>query len=591
MKEQRSILRVSRRKQMELLRSQLESERSSFLSHWRDLSDFILPRRARFTVTDANRGDRRNQKIIDSSATQAAGTLRAGLMSGITSPARPWFRLTTSDPKMRDIASVKSWLDDVTRIMSTIYLKSNLYNVLPIVYGDLGVFSTGAMYIEEDVDDVFRCYPFPVGSYMLANDHKLRVRVFLRDFRMTVRQLIEKFGYEESDVEKTGQIDWSKFSTNVKALFDQGHFETWVDVCHIVQPNDMYNPNRIESQFKKFSSVYYERGMVGSGGVQTYLGTENEDRYLEIKGYDYFPVLAPRWEVTGEDAYGTDGPAMKALGDIKSLQLMQKRKSQAVEKQINPPMVGPTSMKNSRASLIAGDITFVDTSGGKDTFRPAHEVRPDLQGMQETIMDTRAIIRRAFFEDLFLMLAQSDRRQITAREIDVRQEEKLLALGPVLEQLNQDLLDPLIDITFAFAVKQGRIPEAPPELQGQPLKVEYISIMAQAQKLVGISAIERFLGVAAQVVASSPETMDKIDFDQVIDEYADILSIRSGIVRPDEQVEEMRVERAEREAQRQQMEQAQAMAGAARNLSQAPMEGNTALTQLLGQAPAPDAVA
>jgi hypothetical protein len=78
----------TKRNLYEILRAQMESERSSFISHWRDLSDFILSRRARFFVSDVNKGDRRNLKIIDNTCTLASRTLRSGMMAGVTSPAR-----------------------------------------------------------------------------------------------------------------------------------------------------------------------------------------------------------------------------------------------------------------------------------------------------------------------------------------------------------------------------------------------------------------------------------------------------------------------------------------------------------------------
>ncbi len=195
------------------LKAQLENERSSFKSHWRDLGDYILPRRPRWFVEDTNRGERRNTKIIDSTATLAARTLRSGMMSGITSPARPWFRLSTPDPKMAEFGDVRQWLQDVTDRMNTVFLQSNLYNSLPIVYGDMGVFATAAMLVEEDFDSVIRTYVFPVGSYMISNDSKGRVRTFYRTFRMTVRQAIQEFG----NADEAGKIDWSVFSSFVKS--------------------------------------------------------------------------------------------------------------------------------------------------------------------------------------------------------------------------------------------------------------------------------------------------------------------------------------------------------------------------------------
>ena len=184
----------SKRQKYERLRAQLENERATFETQWRDLNDYILPRRARFFVSDSNKGDRRNLKILDTTPTLAARTLRAGMMSGVTSPARPWFRLTVPDLDMSESGPVKSWLHDVTSRMNTVFIRSNLYNVLPIGYGDLGVFGTAAIFHEEDFKDVMRFYSFPIGSYMIANNSKGQVDVFIREFRMTVRQIITKFG-------------------------------------------------------------------------------------------------------------------------------------------------------------------------------------------------------------------------------------------------------------------------------------------------------------------------------------------------------------------------------------------------------------
>lgn len=573
----------TKRRAYEILRSQLEIERSSFLPHWRMLGDFILPRRPRFSTTDVNRGDRRNQNIIDSTGTLAARTLRSGMMGGLTSPARPWFKLSTPDPDLAEYGSVKRWLDDVTKRMNTVFLKSNLYNSLPIIYGDMGTFATAAMGIEEDFDDTIRTYPFPIGSYMIANDDKLRVNVFFREFRYTIRQLVMKFGKYK---DKSGAPDWSMFSSHVKDMWDKSEYEQWIDVCHIIQPNPEFDTKKLDSKFKKFLSCYYEKGTANAGNQ--YITDVSYDKYLRESGYDYFPILAPRWEVNGEDVYGTDCPGMSALGDIKQLQLMQKRKAQAVEKMVNPPMTGPTSLRSVKTSILPGDITYSDEREGIKGFRPAHEVNARIAELVEDIRDIRQTIRKAYFEDLFLMLAQSDRREITAREIDERHEEKLLALGPVLEQTNQDMLDPLIDITYNNMVAQGKIPEPPEELNGIQLKVEYISVMAQAQKLVGISGIERLSSFVANYTANTkdPSMMRKINAEQVVDVYAERLGVDQSIIRTDEEVGA--IKEAEQQAQKaaatQQM--IQSGAAAAKDLSGAGLEDDNALKRILDQAKA-----
>lgn len=559
---------LTKRQELEILRGNLDSERQSFMSHYRDLADYILPRRPQFTISDTNKGDRRSNKIIDSTATLAARTTRSGMMSGVTSPARPWFRLTTPDPSLAEFSPVKVWLHIVSERMTDVFLRSNLYNVLPIIYSDMAVFGTGAMAVEEDpYGDVLKFHAMPIGSYMIATDDSHKVNVFFREFKLTIRQLVQKFG----KVDESMEIDWSNFSVHVKSSYERKQYDTWVEVCHAIIPNEDYDPNKPDS--KRFSSIYYEKGRDSSDN--------RENKLLREAGFDFFPMLCPRWELSGEDIYGTDCPGMMALGDIKALQLMQKRKMQAVEKMINPPMIAPTSMRNSKATLLPGDITYNDERDGMKGFRPAHEVNIRITELLESIKEHQDRIRRCFYEDLFLMLAQSDRRQITAREIEERHEEKLLALGPVLEQLNQDLLDPLIDIAFSVMMNQGLIPPAPPELQGVKLKVEYISIMAQAQKLVGTSGIEKFLQFTGNLVAASQQTeaLDKIDFDQMIDVYGDLMSINPSIIRSDDIVATMRQQRQQALIAQKKMEMLERISGSVKNMASAGKDFSSAEAQ------------
>lgn len=555
---------LTRKQQCELLRAQLEAERSSFVSQWRDLADFILPGAYRATATEQNRGDRRNLKIVDSTATFSARTLSAGMMSGVTSPARPWFRLTTPDPDLAEDPLVQDWLHTVTQRMSSIFIRSNAYNALPTLYLDLGTFGTSGMLLEEDDEDVIRCTPLVLGTYLIAADARGRIRVMVRVFPMSVRQLVDKFGGDGAEP------DWSKFSESIQAAWTRGDIDKQTsDVVHVVVPNPDANPDRIDSKFKPFLSVYYE---LASG-----------DKILDERGYNEFPALFPRWQVRGQDVYGTDSPGMTAIGDVKQLQLGEKKGMQAIEKQINPPMKGNAMMMNVAASLLPGGTTF---AAGAESFTPAHEVNFRLDFLENKQAQVRMRTQRAYYEDLFLMLARTDglrgAQPITAREIEERHEEKLLALGPVLEQLNQDLLDPLIDRTFNIMVRQGLIPPAPEKLADVPLRVEYISIMAQAQKSVALAGIDRFLDRLAILAQTRPDVLDKVDLDQAIDEYASATGIPPRMIIADERVAELRAARAQAEQAAMQAETMKTAAQGAQALSQTDMSGENGLTALLG---------
>lgn len=569
---------LTKRKRLDNLRAQLDNERTSFLSQWRDLADYILPTRPRFQVTDANRGTRKNQKIINSHATQSSDTLRSGMVSGITSPARPWFKLSVPDPDLAEVGNVKYWLDTSARRMADVFLRSNLYNVLPQVYADLGTFGTAPMLVEEDLDDVVRFYSIPIGSYRIAKDSKGRVRTFSRDFRMTIAQLVEEF----AEI-KDGKPDFTNFSTHIREQWEQQNTEIWIDVCHIIKRNPEYRPDQLNSKYKMYESCYYEMG--SSSKSNGYLQGDDSELYLREKGYDYFPVLCPRWEVTGEDVYGTNCPGMKAIGDIKQLQLMEKRVAQALEKMVNPPMVAPTNMRNQKISILPGDTTFSDDREGKG-IRPAHEVNFRTAEVEAKISKIEHRISRCFYEDLFLMLANDDRPNITATEITERKEEKLLALGPVLEQLNQDLLDDLISITFHLMLRQGLIGDPPQELQGQDVKVEYISVMAQAQKLIGIGGLERTLQFATGVCALDPGAVHKINTDEWIEEYGTNAGLPAKAIRTNEEADAIRQQIAQGQAMQQKAAAMRDVTGSVRDLAASDTSGQNALTDLLDKAKA-----
>ena len=538
--------------------AQLDNDRASFVSHWRELSEFIDPRGSRFLVSDANRNDRRNSRIVDPSASLAADTLSSGMMSGITSPARPWFRLATPDPDMMDYGPVKVWLETVQNRMNDMFNKSNLYQSLPLLYSSLGNYSTGAMAVLEDDDDIIRTVPFPIGSYHLANSARGSVDTCYRKFSMTVRQLVMQFGKDN-------------VSLSVKGMWEAGNYEQWVEVMHAVYPNVDRDTGRMDAKNKPYKSVYYE---VGGDG----------DKLLRESGFDEFPIIAPRWTVNGEDVYGSKCPGMTALGQIKALQLEQKRKSQIIDKVTNPPMVGPSSLKNQRVSLLPGDITYIDQMTQQDGFRPAYQVNPDMSGLLADIQDTRQIIDRCYFVDLFRMLQSINTRSMPVEAVIEMKEEKLLMLGPVLERLNDEALNPLIDRAFSLMARKNMLPEPPEVMQGMPLRIEYISVMAQAQKSIGLSSLTQAVGFIGQLAQVKPEALDKLNIDEAIDSYAEMSGVSPTVILPQEQVDQIRQQRAQQQQQAQAAAMAQAAAQGAKTLSETQTSEPSALTALAGAA-------
>lgn len=509
---------ISKRKLLLSRWGQLRNERESWMAHWKEISDYLLPRSGRFFVDDRNRGDKRHNNIYDSTGTRALRVLAAGMMAGMTSPARPWFRLTTSDPQLDESAAVKAWLADVTRLMQMVFARSNTYRALHSMYEELGAFGTASSIVLADFDTVIHHYTLTAGEYALAANSRGQINTLYREFQMTVAQMVREFGRDNC-------------SPTVQTLFDRGALEQWVTIMHAIEPRVDRDVTKRDDRNMAWKSVYFEHG-------------GNEDQILRDSGFKEFPALCPRWATTGGDIYG-NSPAMEALGDIKQLQHEQLRKAQGIDYKTKPPLQAPTSLKSRDVDTLPGGISFVDSAAPNGGIRSAFEVNIDLSHLLADIQDVRERIKGSFYADLFLMLANGTNPQMTATEVAERHEEKLLMLGPVLERMHNEILDPLIEMTFSRMVEAGIVPPPPDELQGMELNVEFVSMLAQAQRAIATNSVDRFVGNLGAVAGIKPEVLDKFDADRWADAYADMLGIDPELIVPGEQVALIRKQRAE----------------------------------------------
>jgi hypothetical protein len=539
----------------------MKTDRYSWWVHWREISDYLIPRRYKWLITpnQGNRGSPINQRIVDNTGTIALRVLAAGMMSGITSPGRPWFKLQTNNTELNDNSEVKLWLAECERRMETVFAESNFYTSLATVYGDLGAFGTGVMIIYQDYDDVIRCYNTCAGEYFLQNDDRQDVSIMAREFVLTCKQVAEMFGIENC-------------SATVKQAVENGGAALTREIIigHLIEPNDDMVPDAPGVKGMEWREIYWERGT-------------GQNTLLRVRGFQQKPFIAPRWDIVGNDAYGRS-PGMDALGDLKQLQVEQKRKAQAIDKHVNPPMLADVSLKNEPASMLPGGVTYVTGTASGVGFRPVYEIAPDFSGLVEDIKEVQARIKATFFNDLFMMISQLDTVR-TATEIDARKEEKLIQLGPVLERFENEALDPAINCLFDIMLRGGLFPPVPRELSGQRIKVEYISMLAEAQKAASTASVERLAQFVGNLAGAVPGALDNIDWDEMIDEYADMLGVSPKIVQATAKVMQIRNQRNQQNAQQMALQNSLAAVQGAQGLSQTQVGGGqNALQKMIGGA-------
>lgn len=526
----------------------LKEERSSWMSHWKDISEVLLPRAGRFLPTENNRGGRAAfRKILDSTGTRALRTLSGGMMSGMTSPARPWFRLTTFNPELDESYEVKVWMSQVTSLMQMVFYKSNTYRALQMAYEELGAFGTSATLIYDDFDRVIHCHPLTIGEFAIATDSRGRVNTVYREFRMTVAMLVQEFGLEN-------------VSRTVKDLYDRGQMDEWVEIINAIEPRTERDPRKTDVKNMPYLSVYFEK----SG---------DKGKVLRETGFTEFSAMCARWSVTGGDIYGTS-PGMEALGDLCQLQQMQFRKSQAIDYKVHPPVLIPSEMKNMGTQFLPGGVIPYSNAQQAQQIRSAYMVDLDLNSLLVDIQDVRQRINEAFYRDIFMLMVNSTDKTMTATEVTERHEEKMLLMGPVLERLNAEMLDPLINIVFNKLVQADLLPPLPEDLQGQQLNVEFISILAQAQKAISTNSVDRMFSVLGNLAGMRPDIVDNVDLDFWPQWYADALGVDPRFIVSGKKVAVIREQRAQAEQQAAAMEQLQGATQAAKNMGMS-MQGQS----------------
>ena len=535
----------------------MKLERESYYAHWKKITDTLLPRSGRYFLEDRNDGERRNTDIYDSTATRALNILAAGMMAGMSSPARKWFNLGLADRDLMQYQPVKEWLNQAAEVLREVFSRSNVYRVLHGLYEEMGAFGTGCAYIFRDNKDLIRLYPQTIGEFYLGQSNRYEIDTIYREFQMQISPLVQEFGYDK--VSKTAQMH-----------YDKNQMDEWVTVLHAIQPRKERDLNKSDNINMPWESIFIEPG-------------QDNNQTLRESGFTQFPALTPRWIVRGGDVYGSDCPGMTALGDILQLQDDQLKKAKGIDYQADPPLQVPTALRGSE-DVLPGGISYYDPAAPTGGIRSSFEVNLNLQHLLEDILDVRGRINSAFFVDMFQMISSQQRMQPeTAREVQEKHEEKLLILGPVLERNQNELLDPLIDNAFMIALQEGQFPPPPEELQGQDINIEYISMLAQAQKAVGIGSLDRIVGTVGQMAAVKPEALDKLNTDEIIDEYSNMLGIAPNLIVANEDVAMIRQDRAAAQAQAEQMAMIPEAAKTAKTLSETPVGEGNALENVANQ--------
>jgi hypothetical protein len=515
--------------------SRMADTRRGWESHWQELAEYLLPRRADFTHSQSP-GGKRTEKQFDATPMQAARALAAALDGLLKPKTQRWFSIRADDAALNDDQEAKLWLRAAEdQLFSAFYdTSSRFLQRSAEVDLDLVVFGTGVLFVGERTNaDGLLFQSLHLRDCYIAENADGEIDTCFRRLRLTARQAEQRFGRNALG-EKT------------REALGRDQSDEMFEFIQAVMPRTERERARADAANMAFASVTID---VAS------------EHLIGTSGFQDFPFVIPRWDTASGEVYGRS-PGMLALPDVKTLNQMGKTILEAGHKIVNPPLLVPNDGIGSNPRTFPGGITPFDAglllqTGGRPPITPLY-TGGNVPIGREMQNDMRSQIWSAFFRNVLQL--PFDGPQMTATEILERKAEFMRVIGPTLGRLETDYTGPMVERAFKLLLRAGRLPEPPDSLRGSGVHFEYASPIAKAQKQIDAAALSKTVADIGLLAAQNPAILDNFDDDLVAREIAEANGLPQHWIRPTEEVERIR---AERRAAAEAAALGQEMAGAA----------------------------
>lgn len=494
--------------------------RTNWDGHWQEIAERVWPSHSRLFQQwgyNATQGEKRNEKVFDSTASIALGRFGAILDSLLTPRNAKWHRLMASDAALNKSRNVKLWFDEVNNVLFKYRYapNANFASQNQLDYKSLGAYGTSCMFIDDLAGEPgIRYKNIHLSEAYFAENHQGIIDTTYRCFRMTARQMAQKWGADALPK----QIETSA-GKNVEQTFE---------IIHCVKPREGADPRRIDSLGLAFASYYVS--VTGK-------------KLMEESGYSTFPAPASRYEQAPGEVYGRS-PAMDVLPAVKTLNEMKKTMLKQGHRSVDPVLLVHDDGVLDGFSMRPGAL---NAGGVNANGQPLVHALPtgNIAIGKENMDDERAGINDAFLVTLFQILVETP--TMTATEVLERTREKGILLAPTIGRQQSEKLGPTIDRELDVLARQRLIPPMPPELQeakGQ-YRVLYDSPLSRAQRAEEAAGLARTIETVLNVVniTQNPAPLDHFNWDVAIPEIAEIQAVPERWLNSQEDVAAIRAGR------------------------------------------------
>lgn len=524
--------------------SRVSGDRGNWESHWEEIAERFFPSHAGAFSSPGSRsqGEKRTDKILDSTAPIALNRFGSILDSLLTPRNQKWHRLRASVPELNEDQDVRVWFDAVTDILfqHRYAPRANFASQNQQQYISLGAYGTGCMFLDELPEGGIRYRNIHLSEVYFLENHQGLIDTAFRKFSLTARQAQQKWG-------KPGANGGSKTHGLPEKILEavKEKPDTKFEFLHVVKPRDEVDVSKADFRSMPFASLYVAldcKHLVSEGG------------------YSSFPYAISRWTQAPCEVYGRS-PAMDVLPAVKTLNEQKRTLLKAGHRTVDPVLLAHDDGVLSGFSLRPGDINY---GGVNADGRPlVHTLPIGRVDIGLDLMDAeRLAINDAFLVTLFQILIETP--TMTATEVLERTREKGILLAPTVGRQADEYLGPMIERELNILARLGVLPEMPPllaEAAGE-YKIEFDSPLSRAQRAEEAAGFMRTVDKAIEIagVTQDMSILDNFDLDAAMREIADIQGVPARWLKSEKLMAQLREARAE---QNQQMTDIQAAPGKA----------------------------
>jgi head-to-tail connecting protein len=506
----------------DLLRhAELKQERAVLDSFYEELEQLVDPMAAG-GFTKMSPGQQRNYNF-DSTAMDGLDRFTAALGAVTTPKNQRWHGLTVLDPNLSRLPGVNRWLEHATdRLFACRYAP---HAGLPTAYSEdrraLGCYGTGALWVDEVKGRALFGRALHMSQIYVDVDFRGRVDTVHREFELTARHAKQMFG-EESLPPKVRAACYDPKREGDKFTF-----------IHVVRPNELIEAERLDWRGKPIASRYIaveEKWLVRRGGYWT------------------MPISVSRNVTSPGQKYGTS-PTMKVFGTAKGLNEIAKTILRAGHKAVDPALAFFDDGDISKLVTKPGGLNpgLVNEDGrllvGAVPTGGNHMLGRDIQESE------RAVVKTAFLEDFFRILTDPADRMTATQVLEMIAKQGVL-IQDFADRYESEKLGVTIERELDILMRAGQIEPMPPEMEeagARPLVVmtNPLARMARAQEA---SAFTRWVEIGVQAAAAgAPQALDRINWDEGMAGVGDVLGVRPSWILSDDELAEIRRDRAAKE--------------------------------------------